>query len=150
MKIKLLIGEQKGSAAVEFALVLPLLFLLVFGIIEWGLYMFNNHVITNASREGARKGIVAADPRVSVDEINQVVGNYSNAHLVTFAEPKPPDVQVCLDNICGKACPLGAAFGQYLSVEVRYDYTFLLLPALTGGILPPLKTIVARTNMTCE
>ncbi|HJW31585.1 MAG TPA: TadE family protein [Saprospiraceae bacterium] len=151
MKTKPMIRERKGAAAVEFALVLPLLFLLVFGIVEWGLYLFNRHVITDASREGARKGIVAADPRVSVNEIKQVVGTYSNAYLVTFADPKPsPVINVSLDGAANAACPLGAAFGKYLSVEVRYDYTFLLLPALTGNILPPLKTIVARTNMTCE
>jgi Flp pilus assembly protein TadG len=155
MKTRSLLIERKGSAAVEFAIVLPVLLLFVFGIVEWGLYMFNRHVITDASREGARNGIVAADPRVTVDKITQVVDDYSNDYLVTFADSKPsPVVNVSLDNAgtvtSNTGCPAGAAFGQYLAVEVRYDYTFLLLPALTGGIIPPVKTIVARTNMTCE
>ena len=51
-------SSQKGASAVEFALVLPLLMLILFGIIEFGLLMYNKAMITNASREGARRGIV--------------------------------------------------------------------------------------------
>ena len=57
-------SSQKGASAVEFALVLPLLMLITFGIIEFGMLMYNKQVITNASREGARAGIVASSPRV--------------------------------------------------------------------------------------
>jgi hypothetical protein len=52
---------QKGAAAVEFAVVLPLLVLLLFGSIEFGLLLYNQEVITNASREGARAGIARHD-----------------------------------------------------------------------------------------
>ncbi len=46
--------DQSGAAAVEFALVVPILFLLVFGIIEFG-FIFNRWIsVTHASREGAR------------------------------------------------------------------------------------------------
>ena len=40
---------QKGGAAVEFVMIVPLLLLLIFGIIEFGLIMYNKHIITNAS-----------------------------------------------------------------------------------------------------
>ena len=53
--------RQSGQALVELALVLPLLLILAFGIVEFGLLMYNKAVITNASREGARVGIVAQD-----------------------------------------------------------------------------------------
>ena len=49
---------QDGAAAVEFALLLPLIVLLLFGIIEFGL-AFNTRIqATNAAREGARMAIV--------------------------------------------------------------------------------------------
>lgn len=44
-------SSQKGASAVEFALVLPLLMLILFGIIEFSLLMYNKAMITNASRE---------------------------------------------------------------------------------------------------
>ena len=49
----------RGAAAVEFALVLPILFLLVFGAMEWGHYFFVETTVLNAAREGARAGSVA-------------------------------------------------------------------------------------------
>jgi Flp pilus assembly protein TadG len=46
--------SERGAAAVEFALVMPLLFLLVFGIIEFG-FIFNKELsVTHAAREGVR------------------------------------------------------------------------------------------------
>ena len=46
--------NQSGAVAVEFALIMPLLFMIVFGIIEFG-YMLNRDIIVgNASRDGAR------------------------------------------------------------------------------------------------
>ena len=49
--------DQKGVAAVEFAIVLPFLVLLICGTIEFGLMFYNKQVITNASREGVRSMI---------------------------------------------------------------------------------------------
>jgi Flp pilus assembly protein TadG len=51
-------NRQKGVAAVEFAIVAPLLFLLIFGIISYGIMLYNQALITNATRTGARAGIV--------------------------------------------------------------------------------------------
>ena len=45
---------QEGAAAVEFALILPLLILLVLGGMDLGHRYYMQHLITNASREGAR------------------------------------------------------------------------------------------------
>jgi Flp pilus assembly protein TadG len=57
--IKSKLRETKGASMVEFALVLPILILILFGIIEFGILIYNQQVITNASREGARYGIVS-------------------------------------------------------------------------------------------
>jgi Flp pilus assembly protein TadG len=55
MKTKMMIRDQNGGAAVEFAIILPLLIALLFGIVEFGLLLYNKQIITNASREGAPK-----------------------------------------------------------------------------------------------
>jgi Flp pilus assembly protein TadG len=47
-------NSERGSVAVEFALLVPVLFLILFGIINFGVLMYNQAVITNAAREGAR------------------------------------------------------------------------------------------------
>ncbi|SHH97041.1 TadE/TadG family type IV pilus assembly protein [Clostridium grantii] len=52
MKIKTI--KHKGQALVETALLLPIMLMLIFGIIEFGLILNTNIVVSNASREGAR------------------------------------------------------------------------------------------------
>ena len=53
--------SERGAAAVEFALVLPVLMLLVFGIIEFG-FIFNRWVtVTHAAREGVRVYALTGD-----------------------------------------------------------------------------------------
>ncbi len=42
----------------EFALVMPILFLVVFGILQYGLYFFDAHGTRNGVREAARQGVV--------------------------------------------------------------------------------------------
>src|SRR5262245_58744247 len=68
--------KEAGSVVVEFALVLPILLLIMFGGVEFGLAMYNKEVITNASREGARAGIVIGTPRPTVTQITNVVKTY--------------------------------------------------------------------------
>lgn len=67
LNIKLEIKDN-GQTLVEFALVLPLLLLLVFGIIQFGLLFHNKMVITSAAREGARKAVVTSYSNRNVDE----------------------------------------------------------------------------------
>ena len=62
--------SEKGAIAVEMAILLPILVLLLFGSIEFGALLYNKHVVTNASREGARAGIVAQDPKPTSSEIS--------------------------------------------------------------------------------
>jgi TadE-like protein len=51
-------SRRRGQALVEFALVVPVLFLLFLGIVETGRLVFYLHTLNNAAREGARYAIV--------------------------------------------------------------------------------------------
>jgi Flp pilus assembly protein TadG len=54
-------GREDGAAAVEFALLLPLLVLLLFGFIQFGI-AFNTRIqATNAAREAARMAVIGID-----------------------------------------------------------------------------------------
>jgi len=50
--------RSRGQALAEFAIVAPMFFLLLFGIIEAGRFIFYYEVLSNATREGARYAIV--------------------------------------------------------------------------------------------
>ena len=56
------VGREDGAAAVEFAIVATLFFMLVFGIIDFGFAFHSWNNAANAAREGARKAAVTADP----------------------------------------------------------------------------------------
>ena len=49
--------SQKGSVLVEFALILPVFLLLIFGMIYFSVALYNKTVLTMATREGARAGV---------------------------------------------------------------------------------------------
>ena len=136
--------DLKGASAVEFALVLPILTLIVFGIIEFGLILYDKAMITNASREGARAGIVfRTDPvngsysPLTNGEIGNVVNGYLRNYLVTFSGPTNATTAVTRN---------GSGVGSELKVSVGYSYTFLVLPSfitnLTGGINMTADTVM--------
>jgi Flp pilus assembly protein TadG len=134
------VRNQKGVAAVEFALILPILVLLAFGIIEFSLILYDKAVITNASREGARAGIVSQSPRVSDGEIETVVDNYCKNYLVTFSTGTDPVTTVGWG---------GASFGDDLTVNVSFSYSFLVLPQFVSGVTGPIN-LTATTVMKLE
>jgi Flp pilus assembly protein TadG len=113
--------SQNGTALVEFAVIALLLFSLLFAIIEFGIYLYNRQVITNASREGARAGIVSKYPvRVTEDHIRQEVNRYCQNNLITFGHANDPLTET---NAKEKA-----DFGDELKVVVTFKYGFLFLP----------------------
>jgi len=153
------IENQKGVASVEFAIVLPLLLLLVFGIIESSIFFYDKTMITNASREGARAGIVYSYPdRISDAEIITVVENYCKAHLITFNDdPDAPDPL-----IVEIVRTVNNSSGDPLIVKVTYRFDFFILRNMSGlfidpedpenpeNPLPPGIDMVAETVMRLE
>ena len=131
-------SNQKGSAAVEFALVLPVLVVFVLGIVEFSLALYDKAVITNASREGARAGIVFGDPPLTDGEISGIVGNYCQNRLITFGTPTQVTTTVVREG--------SGASGDDLTVQVQYQYQFLAIPrfitGITGGIQLDAQTIM--------
>ncbi|WP_374704224.1 TadE/TadG family type IV pilus assembly protein [Ralstonia sp. SET104] len=122
---------QHGVAVVEFALLLPVLLLLVFGIIEFGLAMYDKAVITNASREAARAGVVLKNPKMSTSQIQDVALNYCQNYLVTLGNSAKPTVTVPSGQ--------GGSFGTPLTVTVSYNYSGLALGAMINPLTGPLQ-----------
>ncbi len=144
--MKAWMDNQRGTAAIEFAIVLPLLMVFIFGIIEFGLVFYDKAMVTNASREAARAGIVYRDPPLTVAEMQSVVDSYCGGRLISFGGGPSPTTTV----------PSGECtnHGDELVVNVAYQYEFLLLPDFltaffTGG-MPGSIDISAVTRMRCE
>src|SRR5574342_736485 len=78
--------NERGASAAEFALLLPVLLTILFGIIEFGMLMYGREVVTNATREGARAGIVQGPPKRTAGEITTIANNYLTATGVNPAD----------------------------------------------------------------
>lgn len=144
--MKAQINNQRGTSAVEFAIILPLLLVFIFGIIEFGLVFYNKAMVTNASREAARSGIVYRNPPVTVAEIQGVVDSYCGGMLVSFGG-SPGAVTTVPSGECTN-------HGDELVVNVAYQYEFLLIPdflaAFFSGGMPGIIDVSAVTRMRCE
>jgi Flp pilus assembly protein TadG len=153
LKKDVFLKNQKGATAVEFAIILPLLLLLIFGVIEFGLFLFNRHVITNAVREAARAGIVVRISRLSDEDIETIVRNYCEQYLVTFGAgtlkiPSPLLREDESGNLLGEdenGNSILGGFGDVLTVRATYQYDWLFLSTI--GIGPKTIQAIARMRM---
>ena len=137
-------GSEHGAALIEFILVLIPLLVLTFGSIEFGVAGYNKAMLTNASREGARAGIVfdpaQPDDRFSITDIKQIVLDYCANNLITFGTATAPNVVVTRE---------GTLPGDDLTVSVTYDYGFLVLDNLIPGFNATI-TLGAQSIMRME
>jgi len=124
---------RRGQAVVEFALVVPVFLLILFGVIEFGRAFFVLHLMNNAAREGAR---TASLPNKSEADVYAVVDNFvggvgldvnrkTTEIAVIPAGTSEPDPGVDL---------AGATSGDRVRVSVVYQFT-----VVTGSFVPGLS-----------
>lgn len=141
---------QKGTEVVEFAITATLLFILLFGIIEFSVALFDKATITNASREGARTGILRRDnPRDIAAEdaiIQQVIQDYAANHLISLGGLAEMTVDIQRVDRDGD----GTFWkGDQLTIRIDYPYQFLILPRFIGtlgGAIDMSATTVMRAE----
>ena len=121
---------QRGSATVEFALLLPWLLALLLGVIEMGLALHDKAVLTQACREGARAGIVLRSPKLSVAEVQAIVQQQAQSQLVSLLPTAPVQVTV------QQSSP--AAYPNTLQVAARYTFQGLAWGSLLQALGVPL------------
>jgi hypothetical protein len=109
--------KQKGTAAVEFALVAVAFFTVLFSIIEFGYMYWVNLTMQHAVREGARFAVVA-NP---------------SSYPVTPSNPATPGVQRC--NAI-RAAIQDNSMGLYDRLNIQFaDLTFSTVDASTGSVV---------------
>lgn len=135
-------GKEGGAAAVEFALLLPLLLLLVFGIIQYGLYFWAMQGGSDIARDAARRSAVGAPAdcnQLRADVVAAVDGLTGTGSTVEFdrsyrrgvAEVDEADVRI----------------GDTVAVDVRFqsfDLNLPFLPFIDDGLV--VSTAEARVD----
>ncbi len=133
--------SEQGAAVVEFALVLPILLLILLGILDFSFMLYDKAVITNASREGARAGIVLRNPKLSTAEIQAVVWHYTQGALINLGSAQAPVVTVV------QSAP--ANFPNPLRVTVSYTFRGIAVGTLFAALGQPW-VLTASTVMVNE
>jgi Flp pilus assembly protein TadG len=132
--------DEAGIAAIEFALFLPLLLILLLGIIDFGMLMTSRAGLVNASREGVRAGIILTDPPRTADDIETVVKD-----AMTYSGWDSSDVAAASVTVAGT----GGTTGTDLTVQIESNYSFFILSHLIPSIADDIP-LRATTTMKHE
>lgn len=103
--------RREGAALVEAALVLPVFFMAIVGIVEFGRGMMVTQLVTNTARETARQAVLDGST-------NSQVTNFAKTSLAGAASAAVADVTV---NISITPAPGSAASGNQLATSEAYD-----------------------------
>lgn len=126
--------KRRGAAAVEFALVAPLFFLLIVGMLEFGRAVMVQQILTNAAREGARAAVL--DGATANGVRNSVTTYLSNAGITGSTVQITPTE------------PATAGFGQPVTVQVSIPFgqvSWVPLPTIPFSNVN-LKAITLRAT----
>lgn len=133
--------SERGAAAVEFAIVGSVMMLLLFGILDTGMFINANSVVANAVRDGARSaslGATDATARSKVTSGVKGVPGYAAANLTAISI-------VCTNPAGGTAsCTDSGLHGGSVVVTATYQYHWLT-PFGLGT-----SNIVKRSEMIIE
>lgn len=153
--------SPRGAAALEFALVAPLLLLLLFGIINWGYMLSFRQAISQAAAEGARSAAVApsgqtlavrkASARAAV---NAALGSYGVVCATPTTITDPSSSLTYGGGVAGTCtvsdpatCSASTISSRCVKVTLSYDYrTHSLLPGLPIADLVLPRTLSYTTE----
>lgn len=124
--------NEKGQALVEFAIILPILLLIVMGIVQFGMVINSYITIENASREGARAGIIG-----STDQEIQYLIVTTSPNL----DPKNLTVTITPSESSRRS-------GDSLIVKVTYKYN-LTVPIISS-LFNNVIVLNGQTTMRVE
>lgn len=123
---------DRGAVAVEFALLLPVLVILVFGIMDFGQLFNAQETLTQAAREGARLAALN-DPNTCSRTTAAATGLGLSC----------PSSAVQITN-----CPAGAS--QTSDAQVTLSYTFTFSDPLASLLGSPTMKLTGKGVMPCQ
>jgi Flp pilus assembly protein TadG len=155
---RMTLWDGRGATLVEFALVFPLLLVLVFCVMDVGLFFFVEHSLQFATREGVRLALVgrtvndeSGNPMTRTASIVQTIRSKAAVAV------RPADVSVSIFPVDASfADPAGwqntqdaGQPGSYMRVRVRYPYHFIT-PMVAALVPSRIRTIQVQATYRNE
>ena len=144
--------QQIGSQAVEFALVLPFMILIIFAVLDFAFLAYNKAVITNASREAARRASVLTAATWNPATVALVACNYARGALIHVGPAASGTCSGATVSVTPTSTP---TFAAPVTVTVTYASTgfsmgsWFNLGTGTSHVGSPI-TLTATTQMLHE
>jgi Flp pilus assembly protein TadG len=113
------IRKEEGAVAVEFAIIMILLFMILFGVIEFGITLSKYEVYIGAAREGARYAAVRCKPDSSSGCTNPlIVTRVKNSAAGYPLSNDPTADKVCGDDTAGSEVTV--SWNQHFSIQIPF------------------------------
>lgn len=138
--------DQRGAAAVEFALLMIPLLLIVFGIISYGVMLSFRQTVSQAATEGARAAAVEMDAAQREATAEAAIEDA----LATFGDGYSCGDGTLACNIDFAAC-VGDGSHECVTVELVYDYEadpVVPTPPLLGAVFPDELSYAATARVS--
>jgi Flp pilus assembly protein TadG len=135
--------SSAGQSIAEFALVVPILLLLVFGIVEFGLIVKSWQVVTDAAREGARVAVVNGDQAADSTNAINVVRSALNRGGLNGANAT---VTLSAQGIATGPWTT-VVRGDTARVSINYPHSMIMFGPLISS-MTGYSTIPIRTSIT--
>ena len=136
----------RGQALVEFALVLPIVLLLMMGVFDFGRAVFAYNSLSNAAREGARVAIVDQTVNGGVPVGATEAANQATGLGLVPSDPNQVKVKYLLPDLTGD-CSITRDLGCVAEVTVKYQ--FRAITPIIGNIVGPIN-LSATTQLPIE
>jgi len=147
--------DERGAAAVEFALVVPLLILLLFGIISYGVMLSFRQSLSQAAAEGARAAsvtYVTADKQAAgYTAVNEALNSFGVTCAAGALKKGGATVGTCAVSAPGACTPAATTGVQCVTVTISYSYRANpLVPSFpgVGAVMPEKLTYSAQARVS--
>ena len=130
--------RTRGQSLVEFALVFPIVVVILLAIFDLGRLVFAYNDIGNAARQGARTAIIDQAPNHARDRVIQ---------MATSLGLQASDVVVSYIESDGSACPTPKTIACQAVITVSYDWS--AITPVIGNIVGPI-TVTTTAQMPIE
>lgn len=138
--------SERGATLVEFAILLPVFLLLIFGIVDWSRYMIGQNSINSVARESARYGSAVGDNGSGIPYFADCTGirdaGYVAAHtirvnradiIVEFDDGSGASVGTCTDGTNFDPALIDSGDRVVVTVSAPFSFVTPLIGDLFGS-----------------
>lgn len=130
--VKDYLHNEKGQSLVEFALIIPVVLLILLGILEFGMMLNSYLTISNASREGARQGAIGSSDSDIQAKIMEISPNLDDMDILVEITPTEGSRRR----------------GDMVTISITYNYE--VINPLISSIINNSVQLKSQTSMRVE